>query len=61
MAKATFSVQEVAEYLDIGLNKAYELINDGVIPHVQIGKQFRIPIKCLEAWLENEATKNCKW
>lgn len=32
MQKATFSVIEAAEYIGIGRNKIYQLINEGIIP-----------------------------
>lgn len=51
MEKATFTVHEVAEYLNIGLNNAYKLVRDGEIHSVKIGKQFRIPKICVDEWL----------
>lgn len=58
MPKATFSVMETAEYIGIGRNKIYQLINEGVIPSVKIGRQFRLPIKAIDQWLETEAQKS---
>ena len=57
MEKATFNVIETAEYLGIGRNQTYNLINNGILPAVKIGRQFRVPIKALEKWLMNEAKK----
>ena len=50
--KATFTVQEVAQYLGIGRNKAYELVQEKRFPILKIGKQIKVPIKPLERWLE---------
>lgn len=58
MQKATFSVIETAEYIGIGRNKIYQLINEGIIPSVKIGRQFRLPIKSIDQWLETEAQKS---
>lgn len=49
---------EAAEYIGIGRNKIYQLINEGVIPSVKIGRQFRLPIKAIDQWLETEAQKS---
>lgn len=60
MGKATLTVVETAEYLGIGRNKTYRMINDGILPAIKIGRQFRIPIKALESWMMNEAQKALK-
>lgn len=36
-------VVDVADTLNIGRNKAYELINSGVIKSLKVGNQYRIP------------------
>ena len=38
-----FGVVDVADTLNIGRNKAYELINSGVIKSLKVGNQYRIP------------------
>ena len=58
MSKATFTVKEAAAYLGIGRNKAYELVNDKAIPSIRIGKQFRIPVKALDRWLDTASASN---
>ena len=60
MGKATLTVVETAEYLGIGRNKTYRMINDGILPAIKVGRQFRIPINALESWLMNEAQKALK-
>ena len=52
MEKATFTVHELAEYLNIGLNNAYKLVRDGEIHWVKI-KQFRIPKICVSRMANN--------
>ena len=51
MEKATLTVAETAEYIGIGLNKAYKMVNDRTIPSLRIGKQFKIPKTVLDEWL----------
>ncbi len=49
------TVQEAARALRIGRNKCYELIRQGLIPHVRIGRIIRIPRDGLEAWIARES------
>jgi excisionase family DNA binding protein len=35
----------------------YEAMRQGVIPHVRLGKQYRIPKKRLLEWLEDPEKK----
>ena len=47
-------VQEVAEVLRIARGRAYELVADGEIPSVRIGRSVRVSRKELERWLEEQ-------
>jgi excisionase family DNA binding protein len=53
MGKLVYTVKEVANILNIGLNKAYELIAQGKIPAVRVGRKFLVPKHSLESWLES--------
>ena len=44
---------EAAELLGVGRSKLYELIADGNIPTVHIGKRLRIPVEELKAWIQD--------
>ena len=37
------SVNDLCKMLKIGKNKAYELLNDGDIKSIRIGKAYKIP------------------
>lgn len=45
-------VPEVAEMLQIARSRAYELVGNGEIPSVRIGRSLRVSRKELERWLE---------
>lgn len=47
-------VPEVAEELRIARSRAYELVADGEIPAVKIGRSVRIRRKELDRWLEDQ-------
>jgi excisionase family DNA binding protein len=47
-------VPEVAEFLQIGRSRAYELVADGDIPAVKIGRSVRVSRKELDRWLEGQ-------
>ena len=46
-------VPEVAEVLRIARSRAYELVADGEIPAVKIGRSVRVSRKALYRWLED--------
>lgn len=50
--KEFLKVPEVAEFLQIGRSRAYELVGAGEIPSVKIGRSVRVSRRELERWLE---------
>tara|TARA_B100000965_G_C19054766_1_gene525241 strand:+ start:51 stop:218 length:168 start_codon:yes stop_codon:yes gene_type:complete len=52
MEKIFYTVDEVQKVLSIGRNKAYQYCEDGTIPAVRLGKQWRVPIKALHEQFE---------
>lgn len=46
-------VPEVAEELRIARSRAYELVANGKIPSVRIGRSVRVNRRELERWLED--------
>jgi len=51
-------VAEVAQELRIARSRAYELIANGTIPAVKIGRSIRVRRKELERWLEGQRYLN---
>lgn len=49
-------VSEAATVLRISRNKAYELVRQGVLPAVHLGKNIRIPRQALERWIVDQST-----
>ena len=47
-------VPEVAKVLRIVRSRAYELVADGEIPSVRIGRSVRVNRRELERWLEGQ-------
>ncbi|MCH5186452.1 MAG: helix-turn-helix domain-containing protein [Oscillospiraceae bacterium] len=45
----------MAEVLNIGKNKAYELVKTEGFPVIYIGSSIRIPVKALNRWLNEGA------
>lgn len=58
--RVTYSVVEMGRYLGISRNKAYELVRDGVVPHLKFGKRTVIPKAALEAWLLRETEEQTR-
>jgi excisionase family DNA binding protein len=51
-------VPEVARELRIARSRAYELVANGTIPAVKIGRSVRVSRKELERWLEEQSYLN---
>ena len=49
------TVAEAAGLLRISSNLAYELVAQGRIPHVRLGRRILIPRRGLEQWIAREA------
>lgn len=45
------SIDELMEILNIGRNKAYELLKTGQIGSFKIGKAYRIPTSCIKEYV----------
>jgi excisionase family DNA binding protein len=46
------TVKETAAVLRLGKNKTYELINNGTIPHIKLGRKVLVPKKKVLELLE---------
>ena len=49
------TVREAAKLLRISPNTCYELIRQGRIPHIRLGRRILIPRHGLEQWIAQEA------
>lgn len=49
-------VPEVAQTLRISRSRAYELVADGEVPSVRIGRSLRVRRKELDRWLEDKSS-----
>ena len=52
---AILTVPQLAEFLNIGRNAAYDLVNSNQIKVIRIGKNIRIPRHAVLAYLEASA------
>ena len=48
---------EVGERLGLGRSKTYELMAEGQIPTVRIGRAVRVPEGGLEAWIREQTNE----
>jgi len=47
------TVEDLMDTLQIGKNKAYELLNSRAIKAARVGRVWRIPLKAVVEFLEN--------
>ena len=49
------TVREAGKLLRVSRNRCYELIRQGRIPHLRLGRRILIPRHGLETWINEEA------
>ena len=54
-------VPEVAEVLRIARSRAYELVAEGDIPSIKIGRSLRVSRTELDRWLEERRQPSARW
>ena len=60
--KMTLSVNEAAELIGISRPKVYDLLRDGTLPSIHVGKKIVIPKQAVIDWLsegENNGKETC--
>jgi excisionase family DNA binding protein len=56
VTRLTYTVDEVAELLNLSRGLAYQYVREGVIPAQRVGRRWLISRKRLHAWLDREAS-----
>lgn len=56
--RLVLSVTEAAELLGVGRNHLYDMVADGQIPHIRLGRLIKIPRSSLESWLLEQAARS---
>lgn len=54
------SVKETAEVIGYGRARIRELCKAGLMPHVRLGRAYRIPREALREWVLQQAKQNNK-
>ena len=52
MDKGLLKIEEAARMLSLGRSKTYQLVMEGAIPSIHIGRSRRIPVAALERWID---------
>lgn len=60
MEKLVYSIQEAADLLGISKSYAYELVRNGTIPALELGKKRVIPKEKFYAWVNGNENGNTK-
>lgn len=58
MEKLTYSIPEAAETLGISKSYAYELVKQGRLPVLEIGRRKVVPKDFLEEWIQKNVKVN---
>jgi excisionase family DNA binding protein len=51
MEKLLLRPDEAATSLGVGRSRIYQLLADGVIPAIRVGRSVRVPAHALRAWI----------
>jgi len=54
LERQTYTVAEIAQILQIGKSKAYELCNDGSFRTIRLGRAVRISKASFDEWWNNQ-------
>ncbi len=49
------TVEEAARRLGIGRSLAWQLVREGKLPSVRLGRLVRIPVRTLDDWIQQKA------
>jgi excisionase family DNA binding protein len=49
------TVEETAQRLQIGRTLAWQLVREGQLPIVRLGRCVRVPLRALEEWIAQQA------
>jgi len=52
------TIPQVAQSLNLGRTKVYDLINHAGLPTVKLGSAIRVPLNSLKQWLEQREQEN---
>ena len=50
--------KQVAEYLQLGRDKTYQMLKSGELPCARIGRTYRIQRRALDDWLARRAAES---
>jgi excisionase family DNA binding protein len=55
--RLTLTVPEAANALGLGRNTVYDLIRQGHLPHLRVGRIIRVPQAALTEWITSNTQK----
>jgi len=55
MDKGLLKIEDAARVLSLGRSKTYQLVMEGQIPSIHIGRSRRISAAALERWIDEQA------
>lgn len=57
-SRLTLKVEEAADLLGISRSHAYDLVREGVIPSLRLGRRIVVPRRAIETMLAGEAPES---
>ena len=58
MDKGLLKIEDAARVLSLGRSKTYQLVMEGAIPSIHIGRSRRVPAAALERWIDQRTQES---
>jgi prophage regulatory protein len=60
MEKLLLKISDVAKVINIGRSLSYELVTQGQIPSIRVGRCLRVSSEALEQWIKEKQQSKSK-
>lgn len=55
MDKKMYTVKDIKEYFNCGINQAYSIVSKRDFPKIKIGRKYYVPKEQFEKWISRNA------
>jgi excisionase family DNA binding protein len=60
MDRQTITVKEAASYIGVSKDLVYQLVREGKLPHVKVGRRILFRKEVLDRWMNNQEVLSVK-
>ncbi|WP_407270386.1 helix-turn-helix domain-containing protein [Radiobacillus sp. PE A8.2] len=56
MERCTITAKEVAKYLGVHTDLVYDLVKEGALPHIRLGRKILFSKGAIDRWIQDQET-----